>query len=117
MTRRAYLGLAGIVTVVMIGWLSGAWAAGEGPLAEKHKAAGIECAGCHKESPPKAQVETPSCAACHGDYVALAAKTEKKHPNPHASHQGEMPCESCHHSHARSVDYCSQCHDFGFKVP
>jgi hypothetical protein len=26
-------------------------------------------------------------------------------------------CESCHRGHKPSVDFCAQCHDFGFTVP
>ena len=78
---------------------------------------GIECAGCHKESAPKPSVPSTACGGCHGDAAGLAAKTAKANPNCHASHQGELPCETCHRAHARSVDYCAQCHDFGLKVP
>jgi hypothetical protein len=112
---RTILGIT--VAAATIGAWGAVWAAGEGFLAEKHQKAGIECAGCHKESPPKAAVSSAACGGCHGDAAGLAAKTAKAHPNPHASHQGELPCETCHRAHARSVDYCAQCHDFGLKVP
>jgi fumarate reductase flavoprotein subunit len=115
MKTRARIGLWVAVAALVTGLAAGAWAAGEGPLGKRHEAAGIACAGCHKETPPSAQVPMEACTACHGAYSALAAKTAKKHPNPHESHQGELPCESCHHAHRPSVDYCAQCHDFGFK--
>jgi hypothetical protein len=86
-------------------------------LGDRHKAAGIACAGCHKETPPHVPVPTAVCMTCHGTYAAIAAKTANDTPNPHASHKGDLPCESCHHSHKASVDYCAQCHDWGFKVP
>jgi hypothetical protein len=85
-------------------------------LADKHKAAGLECNGCHVEAPSKAP-DMKVCLKCHGPYDALAAKTEKVNPNPHASHLGEEDCDSCHHGHKASVDRCGRCHAFGFKVP
>jgi fumarate reductase flavoprotein subunit len=117
MRNATRIGWWSLVALLAIGWSVGSWAAGNGPLADRHRGAGIECTSCHTEKPPAQAVESATCIACHGAYAALAAKTEKTHPNPHASHQGELPCESCHHVHARSVDYCSQCHDFGYKVP
>ncbi len=86
-------------------------------LAARHKAAGLACAGCHGEATPHAPGATAVCLNCHGSYAAIAAKTATSDPNPHASHKGELPCESCHHAHKPSVDYCAQCHDWGFKVP
>ena len=86
-------------------------------LVERHKAAGTDCAGCHREEPPRAPVATAVCTDCHGAYAAIAARTAKDEPNPHASHQGDLPCETCHHVHKPSVDFCMQCHDFGFKAP
>jgi hypothetical protein len=86
-------------------------------LIDRHKAAGIACAGCHTESPPAKAVTTATCIGCHGAYTVIAAKTAKDDPNPHASHRGDLPCESCHKVHKASVDFCAQCHDFSFKVP
>jgi fumarate reductase flavoprotein subunit len=111
------IALFGVMVAVAVGLSCGAWAAGDGPLGNKHATAGIDCVGCHQERPPRTLVPTGVCTACHGAYAVLAGKTEKKHPNPHASHQGELPCESCHHAHGPSADHCAQCHDFGFTVP
>ncbi len=86
-------------------------------LADRHKAAGIECNSCHKETPPKEAVKTEVCTGCHGDYDALAKRSEKVEPNPHESHEGKIECGMCHHSHRVSDNYCSRCHAFGFKVP
>ena len=86
-------------------------------LADRHGAAGIDCAGCHKESPPKAAPDTKACLGCHGPYDKLSEKTATLEVNPHASHLGDLDCANCHHGHKTSVDYCGRCHTFGFKVP
>lgn len=86
-------------------------------LGDKHKEIGIQCEGCHKEDPPKNKVPTAVCLGCHGDYKTLAERTQKVDPNPHMSHEGKLPCETCHHSHKPSEDHCASCHNFGFKVP
>ncbi|NPU84361.1 MAG: cytochrome c3 family protein [Syntrophaceae bacterium] len=91
------------------------WAAEQEFLADRHKAKEIPCEGCHKETPPKA-VEMKTCLGCHGEYKALAAKTQHVEPNPHASHEGELACGACHHGHKPGEDYCAKCHSFGFKV-
>ena len=58
------------------------------------------------------------CLSCHGPYDKLADKTDGKGAhNPHSSHQGDLSCDSCHHVHKESQNYCSQCHQFEFDVP
>jgi hypothetical protein len=86
-------------------------------LADKHKAAGISCEGCHKENPPKGLVPTGVCTKCHGDQAKLANRTQKVIPNPHESHLENVKCELCHHAHKSSENYCSTCHEFDYKVP
>jgi fumarate reductase flavoprotein subunit len=86
-------------------------------LADRHGAAGIDCTGCHNESPPKAAPDTRVCLSCHGPNDKLAEKTADLEANPHASHLGDLDCGNCHHGHNASVDYCGRCHTFGFKVP
>ncbi len=89
-----------------------------GSLYQRHVSAGLTCASCHKESPPSTPVSTATCLSCHGPYKALAARTVNATPNPHDSHQGQLPCESCHHIHMPSVNFCAQCHtQFNFAVP
>ena len=49
-------------------------------------------------------------------------KTDAKYknsgqPNPHAQHDGALPCTECHKGHKASVNYCAQCHSFVYKVP
>lgn len=86
-------------------------------LADRHQTKGIACASCHKESPPKVAVSTAVCIGCHGSYAKIAEKTIKTSPNPHASHMGELSCESCHHAHKASENQCADCHAFTFKAP
>jgi len=93
------------------------WAQQNLLLGEKHKNAGVSCEDCHKEEPPKEQVPTAVCIGCHGDYPKIAELTINSSPNPHESHLGNLKCESCHHAHKLSEDYCAKCHYIGFKVP
>ena len=86
-------------------------------LADKHGAKGLNCATCHKESPPKNVVSSAVCLGCHGDAEKLAMKTGALRHNPHDNHLGEMACEECHHAHKPSVDACAKCHQFGMQVP
>lgn len=86
-------------------------------LADRHQVRGMNCTSCHKESPPKASVPATVCTGCHGPYAKLAERTKKAEHNPHASHQGDLACDACHHAHKTSVDQCSSCHTFGLKVP
>jgi hypothetical protein len=86
-------------------------------LADRHKDAGVDCQACHGQSPPTGAAPVVACAGCHGDIAKVAERTQSLHPNPHESHEGEMPCDECHHAHKLSVDYCAKCHQFGFQVP
>ncbi|PKN33553.1 MAG: hypothetical protein CVU61_12725 [Deltaproteobacteria bacterium HGW-Deltaproteobacteria-19] len=85
-------------------------------MADRHQDRGVTCDKCHKESPPKAAVPTKVCFECHGDYDRLAQRTKQVEPNPHASHEGKLDCEVCHHGHKPPTDHCGSCHSFGFKV-
>jgi hypothetical protein len=87
-------------------------------LLQKHADKGLACTGCHQDNPPAKPAAMDKCLGCHGPYDKLADRTEGKNAqNPHASHQGELNCDSCHHVHKASVNYCSQCHQFEFNVP
>ena len=115
--------LAAVVPLVSL-WAAGtegdqakAVSTGKVFLADRHKEAGIDCSGCHKESPPKEEPAMEACLKCHGPHEKLAVKGEKLEHNPHASHLGELECFNCHHGHKPSVNYCDRCHTFGFKVP
>jgi fumarate reductase flavoprotein subunit len=94
-----------------------AWAAEGLLLGDKHKNRGVDCSGCHKESPPQQGVPMAVCLECHGDYRKVAAKTDKTDPNPHESHLGEFDCGKCHHAHKASVNACNECHQMDMKVP
>ena len=90
-------------------------------LADKHQKAGVNCQGCHKESPPSKPVPTETCLTCHGDLAKLIARSSKAVPNPHASPHigpGETPrCDECHHVHKPSDVSCLKCHqDFKYKI-
>jgi len=91
--------------------------AGHGFLIDKHVAAGVACAKCHTQgtaTPPT----MATCLSCHGGtYAKLAEMTAKDEPNPHASHQGEVDCDQCHHVHKASVTLCNQCHTYDMKTP
>jgi hypothetical protein len=93
------------------------WAALGGFLGDTHKNKGIDCSGCHRESPPKRNVPMAVCLGCHGDYRRIAAKTNKLDPNPHDSHLGEFDCGKCHHAHKASVNACNACHRLDMNVP
>jgi len=93
------------------------WAAQDLLLADRHKDAGITCEGCHKENPPEKKSPMEVCIECHGNYDRIAGLTQKSLPNPHDSHLGEVDCGYCHHAHKPSENFCSSCHNFGFKVP
>jgi len=91
---------------------------GHGFLINKHVAAGLSCANCHTKNPPMKRPDMATCLACHGGtYEKLAAMTEKNQPNPHASHQGPLPCSSCHHVHVASQMFCNNCHNYDITTP
>ena len=94
------------------------------------------CAACHHES-PVARDKPVACASCHGAKNEVAypsieqcskchnpadmeKKTKDMKPsNPHTSpHYGnQLDCVNCHVQHGETVNFCDQCHTFGFKVP
>lgn len=91
--------------------------AGHGFLIDKHVAAKVSCGKCHTEGITK-PMEMATCLGCHGgSYTKLAAATDDRRPNPHASHLGEAACATCHHVHIASVTSCNQCHTFDMTTP
>jgi hypothetical protein len=82
-------------------------------LADTHKKAGIECAGCHKETPPATEAPKAVCLTCHEGYKDVAAS----YIDPHNAHTEFTNCSDCHHSHKKSENQCLQCHDFNIKTP
>ncbi len=84
-----------------------------------HNLAGVTCDGCHDKKDKQESVEFERCLMCH-EIDRIVAKTSKIKPtNPHTSpHYGkDLDCNLCHHQHAKSENYCNQCHDFKFVVP
>lgn len=90
---------------------------GHGFLIDKHMAAGLNCASCHRSAPPPNAPDMKVCTGCHGGSAQIAAKTPDAKNNPHASHLGEPPCATCHHVHKASESLCDQCHAFGMTPP
>ncbi len=122
MRKRIFMPLIVIIIIVSLGFflLPKDGCIAQAPekklLADLHADKNLNCASCHKESPPKDKVSTDVCVKCHGDYEKLAAKTAKIEPNPHKSHLGNIDCENCHHAHKPQENFCTQCHaGFTFK--
>lgn len=84
-------------------------------LADKHKAAGIECTRCHrgKRGTP---VSANACKSCHAN-VGDSETTVKGKPNPHNAHMYFPDCTSCHHIHKPSENKCGSCHESGHEIP
>ena len=90
---------------------------GKIPLGHLHLLEGVSCTDCHGQGEARA-IARDKCLECHDSGEALAKLTmprDKKSLNPHESpHYGtELDCELCHHAHAKSENYCVQCHDHG----
>lgn len=89
---------------------------GKKSLPAPHAKAGVHCFDCHQEEKPtKKAVAQESCMTCHGDYPAMKALTKDAKPNPHDSHEGEIPCTECHRQHQPPVVKCLECHAGKFK--
>jgi hypothetical protein len=82
-------------------------------LGDKHKAAGVACTDCHKETPPASEVPTSVCMTCHEDYNQTASSSI----DAHNAHVAFSNCGDCHHSHKASENQCQACHSFDLKVP
>jgi Cytochrome c3 len=88
--------------------------------ADLHKAKGVTCVDCHGTTKKKTFVAAERCLGCHGPAADLVKKTAAVKPeNPHDSpHWGPaMECNVCHRQHEKTVNWCSHCHAFNFKVP
>lgn len=88
-------------------------------LADRHVERGLKCESCHT---PDMKIKTSGdydiCVDCHGNYNAMIKKTEGRYEtNPHAQHEGALPCTECHKGHKAGVNYCGGCHNFEYKVP
>ena len=90
------------------------------PLSHLHQLKGVTCKQCHGDKKAPQALSMEQCLACHGSVDKVAARTAKAKPNnPHASPHGKtyIACDLCHHQHAKSENFCAQCHDFKFAVP
>jgi len=93
--------------------------AGKLPGFHLHQLNGVACSACHGKQRRASEVDQDKCASCH-DRATLVRQTSAVTPkNPHTSpHYGaELDCNLCHHQHAKSENYCAQCHKFEFRVP
>lgn len=90
------------------------------PSGHIHQLRGITCEKCHGKAKKQEALKMKQCVACHGDTEKLAEKTAGMKPtNPHTSpHYGTtLDCNTCHHQHEKSENFCAQCHKFDFVVP
>lgn len=89
-------------------------------LGDRHVQRGLQCDACHTpDQKIKQNGDLDVCSQCHGDYSAMIAKTKDRYEevNPHAQHEGVLPCTECHKGHKPGVNYCGQCHSHSFNVP
>lgn len=89
-------------------------------LADRHvEKYGLKCETCHdKDMKVKQSGDYDVCVDCHGNYEKMIKKTEGKYQvNPHAQHEGVLPCTECHKGHKTGVNYCGQCHSYIYQVP
>jgi hypothetical protein len=86
-------------------------------IKDMHGKLGVSCRDCHGDKSPSQVPERETCLKCHKSYAAVAERTEKLKPNPHASHDGDVSCMNCHSTHGTSRLYCIGCHNFtNFKM-
>jgi nitrate/TMAO reductase-like tetraheme cytochrome c subunit len=109
-------------------------------LAYAHAQQGLSCLDCHadqeavKQSHEEAipgeplaelKVNMEFCFDCHVDnehtsYEQIVKLTtdlvSEVGANPHVSHS-MLQCSACHKNHRESVDFCAQCHLWGWQVP
>ena len=88
-------------------------------LADRHIARGMKCETCHTpDHKVKQSGDFDVCVDCHGGYEEMIKKTDGRYQvNPHAQHEGVLPCTECHKGHKPGVNYCGQCHSYTYKVP
>ncbi len=90
---------------------------GKIPLGHFHRLSGIACTDCHGTAKPAKAPDTAKCVSCHPEYKKGPLQANKDLQNPHDSHMGDLDCSVCHHQHAKSENFCSQCHYWKYLVP
>lgn len=114
--KLAFVGLCSL-------FAASAMSAEAGFLADRHATRGVACATCHGVAAPEAgsTVETKQCLGCHGSLKAISEKIHQRDkaqsPDPHVNHSLGLNCNECHRGHQKSVNMCSRCHIFEYKVP
>ena len=85
-------------------------------LSHAHQFNGVGCVDCHGEKKPVESPDSQKCIGCHTDYKK-SPRTDMSLANMHDSHMGDLDCMLCHHMHAKSENFCGQCHWWKFRVP
>jgi hypothetical protein len=62
---------------------------------------------------PQHKYNSTMCTKCHISEAHVAQLTDFLPKNPHNSHNGELPCNTCHVSHGAQIDFCAECHSNG----
>ena len=112
--KLAFVGLCSL-------FAASAMSAEAGFLADRHATRGVayvrRCGGAEAGS----TVETKQCLGCHGSLKAISEKIHQRgkaqSPDPHVNHSLGLNCNECHRGHQKSVNMCSRCHIFEYKVP
>jgi hypothetical protein len=115
-TNPSFCGLCHVIQANVTSYLTSS------NLDHVHSTAGVQCKGCH-DYPVQAEIQS-GIAFITKNYKTdgsgqlasrkfVAQQTDFLARNPHDSHNGQLPCSSCHVAHGTQIDYCAQCHDNG----
>ncbi len=124
MTKTTILALAGAISGLLMAAPAVSAADAMPKVKPHHEKVLTDCGTCHtKENAIGGNAfvvpKDETCIACHGDYKALAKKTEGlDEPNPHSSHHygAGVSCTACHKEHEKSVVLCNDCHEFKYTI-
>ena len=84
-------------------------------LSHTHALGGNNCIACHGNE--QATLEPGNCLVCHKGFGDGKNRLNPSLPKVHDTHMGDLPCNLCHKAHAKSVNFCSQCHEWKYIVP